>query len=254
MPWREGSTQGRPPFDQPRGPDPRRRQRQRDQPQQARRQRPAPDAQLQGRPPPDAARWQAAQGADRHARRVDRNGRPLQSGSRDQGHRGTRERVQQQGQRRSPPLLGVSIHRPPPTAPGRQHRLVEEPDRRLHLCEAFGERPEAERRGLASRVDPPRLLRSDRTAPHARRGEGLRERSGGDRQGLRNDCRPPSRQTAIRGEVGTPLAGPGALRRDQRLRARQSETRGLALSRLRHPRVQPGQALRSLHQGATRRG
>ena len=55
--------------------------------------------------------------------------------------------------------------------------------------------------------------------------------------------RQAARLAALRRALGTPLAGCGALRRFQRLRARFRPAQCLALSRLRDPRVQPGQAV-----------
>ncbi len=58
---------------------------------------------------------------------------------------------------------------------------------------------------------------------------------------------------ALRRAVGPPLARPGALRRDQQLRARRREAERLAVPRLRHPLVQRRQAVRPLRARAARR-
>ena len=56
---------------------------------------------------------------------------------------------------------------------------------------------------------------------------------------------------AVRRALGQALARPGPLRRDQQLRAGRSQAAGVAVPRLRHPRLQRGQALRPLYPGAT---
>ena len=55
------------------------------------------------------------------------------------------------------------------------------------------------------------------------------------------------RFAAVRREVGPPLARRGALRRDQRLRARRRQAVRLALPRLRHQELQRRQAVRPVH-------
>ena len=58
---------------------------------------------------------------------------------------------------------------------------------------------------------------------------------------------------ALRRAAGPALARPGAVRRDRRLQGRRPPAARLAVPRLRDPVVQRRQAVRPLHQGATRR-
>ena len=79
-------------------------------------------------------------------------------------------------------------------------------------------------------------LRPDRPAADPRGGRRVRRRSRRGR--LRAPGRPAARLAPLRRELGPALARPGPLRRDQRLRARLGQAVRLAVSRLRHRRVQ----------------
>ncbi len=70
---------------------------------------------------------------------------------------------------------------------------------------------------------------------------------------LREAGRPPARLAALRRTLGAALARRRPLRRDARLRQGQAAPQRLAVSRLRHPRVQRRQALRAVRAGADRR-
>ena len=76
-----------------------------------------------------------------------------------------------------------------------------------------------------------------------------RSRSGG----LREADRSPARLAALRRALGPALARRRPLCRHRRLRNRRAVSQRLALSRLRHPLLQRGQAVRRLHPGADRR-
>ena len=130
-------------------------------------------------------------------------------------------------------------------APGAQ------PHRCLRGRQAGGEEADAVAGGGCGDLDPPAHLRSARPAAHVGRDSGLRRRPLAGR--LREAGRPAARLAALRRALGAALAGCGALRRIARLRQGQAAAQCLAVSRLRDPRVQRGQAVRALRGGATRR-
>ena len=70
---------------------------------------------------------------------------------------------------------------------------------------------------------------------------------------LRAAGRPAARLPALRRALGPALARPGPLRRDRRPRVRLRHPQRLALSRLRHPRLQRRPALRPVRRRAPRR-
>ncbi len=70
---------------------------------------------------------------------------------------------------------------------------------------------------------------------------------------VREVRRRPARIAAVRRAPSAPLARPRALRRQHRLRRRPDARRDVPLPRLRRRRLQFGQAVRRLHQGADRR-
>ena len=78
--------------------------------------------------------------------------------------------------------------------------------------------------------------------PDAGRGRRVPRRLRARRMGAPD--RPPARFAAVRRAMGTALAGRRALCRFERLRARLRPPERVALPRLRHPLVQPGQAVR----------
>ena len=94
------------------------------------------------------------------------------------------------------------------------------------------------------------VLRPARPAPEAGGGRGLRR--GHVARRLREAGRQAARLPALRRADGDRLARPGPLRRHHRLSLRHPAER-LALSRLRHRRVQREHAVRPVHHRAARR-
>ncbi len=111
--------------------------------------------------------------------------------------------------------------------------------------------PDAFPRGRSPDPDPPPHLRPDRPAADARGGRGVPGRPAARR--LREAGRPPPGQPALRRALGAALARRGPLRRHPRLRQGPAPAQRLAVSRLRDPRLQRGQALRPVRPGAGRR-
>ena len=101
---------------------------------------------------------------------------------------------------------------------------------------------EAERARREGRTGPETEFRSDRTAANPPGGRGFRRRP---LPGSLCKCRGPlARVAALRGALGPPLDGRGALRRDAGGRLELREQRGVALPRLSDPRPQCRRAVR----------
>ena len=130
-------------------------------------------------------------------------------------------------------------------------RALRASDRSLPRAGAPGEGPRAGAARAALHAAAPRLPRSDRPAADPGRDRGVSRRHRPGRLGAAD--RHAARLAALRRALGPPLARCRALRRFERLRARLRPAERLALSRLRDPRVQPGQAVQRVPEGADRR-
>ena len=147
-----------------------------------------------------------------------------------------------------PSFLVLSAAPAAPGPSGRAAGLGPDSHRRLRAGQAGSGRAGTLSPGRQGSAVAPRLLRPDRTAARSGRGGGLPGRclprrlcaGGGPAAGL----------APVRRALGQALARPGPLRRVQQLRAGRPQAVGLALPRLRHPLLQPGQALRPLRPGA----
>ena len=201
------------------------------------------------RRPRDAARRAVAAGAGGPADPVGDAGLALAGGAAaGAAHRraGGERRLARGGG--EPPFLVLSAAPAAPGPSGRAAGLGPDSHRRLRAGQAGGRRAGTLAPGRQGSAVAPRLLRSDRTAAQSGRGGGLPGRrlarrlcaGGGPAAGL----------APVRRALGQALARPGPLRRVQQLRAGRPQAAGLALPRLRHPLLQPGQALRPLHSGA----
>ena len=155
------------------------------------------------------------------------------------------------GQRGRPARVGLHARAPARAARRQAEGLGALAARRLRAGQAGGQGHQALARGRPPHLHPPRHAGRLGPDPDARRGEGLRRRQVA--QGLRQARRPPAGLAALRRTPGPPLARPDPLRRLRRLQQRRHAPQHLALPRLRHRVVQPGQAVRPLRQGTGRR-
>ncbi len=199
-------------------------------PGSAERERPDPADHEPRRAEADAPRLErqgaADHGSDRHAPSLDRGRRRMAA----------------------PLVVHPADARRPPRGP--EDGLAEERRGRLHPGRDRKERPRPVGRGRARRAAAPRQPGPHRPAADAGGAQGVPRGHG--RRRLRAPGRPPPRVPPVRRAPGVLLARPRAVRRQRRLPQRQ-RAHGLALSRLRHRRLQPEPAVRPLHDGADRR-
>ncbi len=155
------------------------------------------------------------------------------------------------GDRRGASGVVAPASRPPHGPGGEGPPVGSQSDRRVPPGPARGRGPAPVARGRPRDPHPSADLRPDRAPPDARGGRRLPRRSRA--RCLRAAGRPAAGFAPLRRALGQALARSGAIRRDQRIRARLGQAVRLAVSRLCDRRVQPGQALRPIRPRATGR-